>query len=75
MSTNEKLMKKINDILIKRSQKTLEFSKQAVLAEQIMYEPLGEALRYFMEEILCDAYHPTLLSLACEAVGENQMRP
>ena len=49
----------------------MELSKQAVLAEQIKYEPLREALRYFMEELCYDASHPTLLSLACEAVGGN----
>ena len=71
MSTNEKLMEQVKAILIERSKKAMELAKQAVLKEQIKYEPLHEALRYFMEEIWYDASHPTLLSLACEAVGGN----
>lgn len=71
MSTNGKLVEQVNAILINRSTKAKELSKQAVLAEQIKYEPLREALGYFMEELCYDASHPTLLSLACEAVGGN----
>jgi geranylgeranyl pyrophosphate synthase len=71
MSSDEKLMEQINTLLTERSKKALALSKQAVLQEQIKYEPLHQALRYFMEEICYDTGHPTLLSLACEAVGGN----
>ena len=71
MSTNEDLTEQVKVILIERSKKALELSKQAVLGEHIKHEPLSEALHYFMNEILCDSSHPTLLSLACEAVGGN----
>jgi len=47
MSTDEKLLEQGNAILIKCSKKAIKLSKQAVLAEQIKYEPLREALRYF----------------------------
>jgi len=69
MSTNENLMEQVKAILIERSKKSIELSKQAVLEEQIKYEPLHEALRYFLEEIWFDVAHPALLSLTCEAVG------
>ena len=71
MSTDENLIASIQKILIERSKRSIELSKQAVIAEKIDYEPLREALRYFMEEIWVDASHPALLSLACEAVGGN----
>lgn len=69
MSTDEELLAQVNAILMSRSQKALELAKQAILAEQFKAENLGEALRYFAEELFHDTSHPTLLSLACEAVG------
>lgn len=71
MSTDEELLEQVNAILIERSKKAVELLRQAVFAEEIKYEPLREALRYFMEEICYDSSHPTLLSLACEAVEGN----
>lgn len=71
MSQNQKLMKQVKTIMTERSKKPLELAKQAVLEEQFKYKPLGEAMQYFANEVLCDASHPTLLSLACEAVGGN----
>ena len=59
-------------ILMKeRGYEALQFSKQTILQEEIGYEPLREALRYFVEEFWFDSLHPTLISLACEAVGGN----
>jgi len=72
MSTDEKLMEQVKAILIGHSKTSIELSKQAILQELIKYPPLREALRYFMEEMWFDASHPTLLSLACEAVGGKQ---
>jgi geranylgeranyl pyrophosphate synthase len=71
MSTDEELVEQVNVILIDRAKKALELSRQVVLKEHIKYGPLREALEYFMEEICYDTSHPTLLSLACEAVGGN----
>jgi len=71
MSTDKKLLEQVKAILIEHSKKSTALSKQAVLEEQIRSEVLREALRYFMEEIWFDAAHPTILSLACEAVGGN----
>ncbi|UCF45024.1 MAG: polyprenyl synthetase family protein [Candidatus Bathyarchaeota archaeon] len=61
-------MERVKALLIKKGQKALEASKQYVLQKKMEYEPLGEALGYFIED-WCDLSHPTLLSLACEAVG------
>ena len=72
MASDEKLMEQVKAVLIEYSKKAIELSRQAVLQEQIKYEPLREALRYFMEEIWFDASHPALLSLVCEAVGGNR---
>jgi geranylgeranyl pyrophosphate synthase len=71
MSTNEKLLQQVNAILIERSKKAIESAKKVVSQEHIKDLRLREALDYFMEEICADASHPTLLSLACEAVGGN----
>ena len=71
MLTNEELAEKVKAILTERSKKAMELAKQSVLKEQIKHERLREALCYFAEEIWYDAAHPTLLSLACEAVGGN----
>ena len=69
MPAEEKLMEQVKTLLIERSKKAIELAKQAVLQEKLKYEPLREALRYFMEEIWYNAAHPALLSLTCEAVG------
>ena len=71
MLTDENLVEQVKAILIEYSKKSIAQSKRAVLEEQIKSEVLREALRYFMEEIWFDAAHPTILSLACEAVGGN----
>jgi len=68
MEHEEKLMDQVKALLMERAQKSLEIAKQSVLEEKIEYEPIREALRYFMES-WCHVSHPTLLSLSCEAVG------
>jgi geranylgeranyl pyrophosphate synthase len=67
----KKLMEQVKEVFEKRGHKSFEIAKNAVLREEIRYEPIREALRYFMEDIWCDVQHPALLSLACEAVGGN----
>ncbi|MGA2387058.1 MAG: polyprenyl synthetase family protein [Candidatus Bathyarchaeia archaeon] len=69
MSTDEKLMEQVKAILIARSKEAMQLARQAVVEEQFKSETLQEALRYFMMEFWFDASHPTLLSMACEAVG------
>jgi geranylgeranyl pyrophosphate synthase len=69
MPSEEKLMEQVKKILVERSKKPIEIAKQAVLQEHLKYQPLSEALKYFMEEIWYNAAHPALLSLTCEAVG------
>jgi geranylgeranyl pyrophosphate synthase len=69
MQPQEKLMEQIQTLLVSRSQKAIVQARRAVIQEQISYEPLRDALRYFMEEIWFNAAHPALLSLTCEAVG------
>ncbi len=62
-------MEQVQNLLFERSKKAIELAKQAVVQEQLKFEPLADALRYFMEEIWYNAAHPALLSLICEAVG------
>jgi heptaprenyl diphosphate synthase len=69
MQTDESLMEEVKNILIEHSKNAMSQAKQAVANEQIIFEPLREALRFFMEEFWVDASHPALLSLTCEAVG------
>jgi geranylgeranyl pyrophosphate synthase len=71
MSTNEKILQLVNAILLRRSKKAIESARQVVLKEEINDSRLRDALDYFMDELCCDASHPTLISLACEAVGGN----
>ena len=68
-TTDMTLMEQVKNILIEHSKKPMALAKHAVLKEEIKYRPLREALYYFVEEIWYDAAHPTLLSLACQAVG------
>lgn len=69
--SQKNLIAQVKAILKERGQKAIELAKVTMLQEPIGFEPLREAMRYFMEEVWCDASHPTLLSLACEAVGGN----
>ena len=57
-------------IFRKKSEKGLEFAKNAILSEDIKSEKTREALEYYTSnwEIFI---HPGLFSVACEAVGGN----
>jgi geranylgeranyl pyrophosphate synthase len=66
---NKKLMEQVRIILRKYGQKAFKIAKNFVLQERTLYEPVYEALRYFMEESWLDFQHPALISLTCEAVG------
>jgi len=69
--SQKNLMEQVKAILKERGQKAIELAKVTMLQEPIEFKPLREAMHYFMEEVWYDASHPTLLSLACEAVGGN----
>ena len=71
MTPQQKIMMRVKALLKERGKKALALAQQAVLEEKISYEPLQEALQYFMKEVWFDVLHPALLSLACEAVGGN----
>jgi geranylgeranyl pyrophosphate synthase len=71
MKTQKKLTEHVKILIREKGQKALEIAKSSILQEKIGYEPINEALRYFMEEIWYDVPHPALLSLTCEAVGGN----
>ena len=59
----------IDQVLEERGSKALEMARQAVLEEKIECKEVREALQYFMTQYWHDRTSPTLLSLACEAVG------
>jgi geranylgeranyl diphosphate synthase type I len=65
------LIEKVKSLLWAKGEKSLETAKQLILQEKMEFEPLQEALRYFMEEFWEDVLHPALLVIACEAVGGN----
>jgi len=65
---SQKLIEKVKLLLKKKGQKSFEIAKNTIFQEEIIYKPINEALRYFMEEIWYDVHHPALLSLTCEAV-------
>lgn len=71
MSSNLKNMKNVIGLLENRGKKAVETAKQYVLRKNIDYEPLNEAIKYFMNEFWFDVLHPALISIACEAVGGN----
>jgi len=71
MMPKKKLIEQVKALLWAKGEKSLETAKQLILQEKIEFEPLQEALRYFMEEFWVDVLHPALLSLACESVGGN----
>jgi len=60
---------KVRKILEEQGRKAYETAKEAILKEKFEYEPIREALQYFMEELWQNFQHPALLSLACESVG------
>jgi geranylgeranyl pyrophosphate synthase len=70
MATEKKLVLQARELLFKRGQKGLELARQLLLQEKIPYQPLQDAVEYFITNWQ-DVLHPTLLNLSCEAVGGN----
>ena len=62
-------MEKVKNLLEKRGRKAYEIAKEQILNEEIAYEPIREALQYFIQELWHNFQHPALLSLTCESVG------
>jgi len=67
--SDKKLMEKVKRLLEERGRKAYEVAKEQILNEEIEYEPVRDALEYFIEELWHNFQHPALLSLACESVG------
>jgi geranylgeranyl pyrophosphate synthase len=58
-------------LLQERGKPALEVAKQLIQLERITYQPLQEALHYFVEEFFRDVMQPGLLSLYCGSIGGN----
>jgi len=71
MGSEEKLMQHAINLIQELGQKGVERSRILALQEKTGYEPLNDAIKYFMEEFWYDFLHPALISLACQAVGGN----
>jgi geranylgeranyl pyrophosphate synthase len=67
--SDKKMMEKVKRLLEERGRKAYEVAKEEILNEEIEYEPVRDALEYFIEELWHNFQHPALLSLACESVG------
>jgi geranylgeranyl pyrophosphate synthase len=71
MAPEEKLMQRAINLIEKRGQRAVQKSRQLALTDDSKFEPLNEAIKYFMNEFWFDYLHPALISLGCEAVGGN----
>ena len=69
MSDKKSLVKQTFALLRKRGKKSLEIAQRSIEEDEIKHQPLGDALRYFADEMFAHIGHPGLLSVYCEAVG------
>jgi len=67
---SERLAEKALKILQEKSQKALELAKKTILEEKMEYKKADEAIKYYLST-WNDTTRPGMLSIACEAVGEN----
>ncbi len=65
----EDAMNKIQRIFKKRGKKALEVARKEILNEAFESEKAHQALTYFMTEYWHDLARPSLIAMACEAVG------
>jgi len=65
----ENVIEQVEKLLKERGSKALEEARKTILQEEVESEEVREALTYFMYEYWHDLARPTLLSIACEAVG------
>lgn len=73
MATEKTLIEQARELMYQRGQRGLDLARQMMAQQEIPYEPLREAVKYFMDSWE-DVLHPALLSLACEAVGRNPQK-
>ena len=62
-------MNKIQAIFKKQGTRALEMARKAVLVEKLQSQKAQQALTYFMTEYWHDTARPSLMALACKAVG------
>ena len=67
--SNKKSMETVKKLLEERGRKAYEVAKEEILNEEIGYEPIRDALQYFIEELWHNFQRPALLCLTCESVG------
>jgi geranylgeranyl pyrophosphate synthase len=65
----EEAMKQLQKLFKERGTKALEMARKEMLQEKIDCKEAREAIKYFMTKYWHDLARPTLLSVACEAVG------
>lgn len=65
----ENVIEHVEKLLEERGSKALEEARKALLQEEVECKEVREALAYFLYEYWHDLARPTLLSIACEAVG------
>src|SRR3990170_1913765 len=70
--SQEELERQVRELLVEKGSKALEQARNEVLQEHIECKEVREALTYFITEYWQDLTRPTLISLACEAVGGDQ---
>lgn len=67
---SKKTAKKILREIEQLGMKSYETAKEVIFKEKFESEPLGEAIKCFMEE-WCNFLHPALLAITCEAAGSK----
>jgi len=65
----ENVIEHVEKLLEERGSKALEEARKTLLQEEVECKEVREALAYFLYEYWHDLARPTLLSIACEAVG------
>jgi heptaprenyl diphosphate synthase len=65
----EAAMHKIQKVFKKHGTKALEAARKTVLGEKLQSQKAQQALAYFMTEYWHDTARPSLMALACKAVG------
>ena len=71
---NSELLEHLKSFLVEKGGEALKKARDIVLDERLECEEIQKALRYFMVEYWNDCTTPSLLFLACEAVGGDSER-
>jgi len=66
---SSELLEHLKSFLVEKGSRALKKARDIVLDETLECEEIRKALRYFMVEYWNDCTTPSLLFLACEAVG------